>query len=129
MHRISFRFAINLILSILGILVVFHLCVLSGLIPGDIVWGGKFQNESQLMKFEILSVIINAFMILIVAMKGQYVRIRLPIKLLDIILWLMTLLFMLNTIGNLFANTLTETIIFTPITIILTVLCFRIVRA
>ncbi|MDH4092803.1 MAG: hypothetical protein OEV74_20095 [Cyclobacteriaceae bacterium] len=112
----------------LGIVVVFHLCVLSGLVPNDIVWGGKFQSVSQLLKFEIASVIINVFMILVVAIKGQYLGVYLPVKILDIFLWLMTFIFALNTIGNLFANTLTETVIFTPITFILAVLCFRVAK-
>ena len=128
MHKIPLRFAINSILSMLGIVVVFHLCVLSGLVPNDIVWGGKFQSVSQLLKFEIASVIINVFMILVVAIKGQYLGVYVPVKILDIFLWLMTFIFALNTIGNLFANTLTETVIFTPITFILAVLCFRVAK-
>lgn len=129
MRKIPFRFAVNSILSILSIVVVFHLSVLGGLVPNNIVWGGKFEDESQLIKFEIASVIINAFMILVVAIKGQYLKVRLPNKMITILLWLMTLLFASNTVGNLFANTLAETIIFTPITFILAILCLRITKA
>jgi len=128
MRKIPLRLAVNAILSTLGLVVVFHLGVLSGLVPHDIVWGGKFEEESQLIKFEIASLIINALMILVVATKGQYVKIRLPLKMLTVMLWLMTLLFALNTIGNLFAKTLTETIIFTPITFTLAVLCYRVAQ-
>ncbi|MEQ8303104.1 MAG: hypothetical protein RIB47_06910 [Cyclobacteriaceae bacterium] len=128
MQKISFRFAINSILSILGIIVVFHLSVLSGLLPNDIVWGGKLEDESQLIKFEIASVVLNVFMILIIAIRGQYIKVRIPEKMLAILIWLMTILFALNTIGNLFANTLTEAIIFTPITFVLAVLCFRVAK-
>lgn len=128
MRKIPLGFAINSILSILGLVVVFHLAVLSGLAPSDIVWGGKFQDKAQLLKFEMVSVVINVFMMVVVAIKGQHVKVRLPVKMLDVMLWLMTLLFALNTISNLFANTLTETIIFTPITFILAVLCFRVAK-
>jgi hypothetical protein len=128
MHKIPIGLAINTILVTLCLVTVFHLAVLGGLVPHNIVWGGKFENESQLLKFEIASVIINAFMIFVVAIKGQYVKIRLPVKMLVFMLWLMFLLFAINTVGNLFTNTLTETIIFTPITFILAILCFRIAK-
>ena len=128
MQKIYFRFAIKSILLILGIIVVFHLSVLSGLLPNDIVWGGKLEDESQLIKFEIASVALNVFMILIISIRGQYIKFRLPGKMLTVLIWLMTILFALNTIGNLFANTLTEAIIFTPITFVLAVLCSRVTK-
>ncbi|MEN9442639.1 MAG: hypothetical protein RLZ33_2716 [Bacteroidota bacterium] len=42
--------------------------------------------------------------------------------------WLFFVLFSLNTLGNLFAETLTETLIFTPLTILLAVLSLRLAR-
>lgn len=39
--------------------------------------------------------------------------------------WLFFVLFSLNTLGNLFAETLAETLIFTPLTILLAVLSLR----
>jgi uncharacterized paraquat-inducible protein A len=128
MHKIPIGFAINTVLITLCLVTVFHLAVLSGLVPSNIVWGGKMESESQLIQFEIASITINAFMILVVATKAQYAKIRVPGKLIDIMLWLMFVLFAVNTVGNLLANTLTETIIFTPVTFILALLCFRIAK-
>ena len=92
------------------------------------VWGGKFQNEAQVRKFEIVSIVINSFMILIIAIKGHYIRIHLPIKLINGILWFFVFLFALNTIGNLFAKTSIETMVFTPITFVSAILCYRIAK-
>lgn len=127
-NKMPLRFAIHTSLFILCIVIIFHLLVLSGIVPYTIVWGGKFQNETQLRDFEVVSVIINAFVILVVVIKGQYVNLHIPLKIVNVILWLLVLLFAVNTIGNLVAKATTETIIFTPITFILALLCFRIAK-
>ena len=128
MNKIPLRLAVHAILSILCIVGIFHLLVLTGIVPYTIVWGGRFQNETQLRDFEVISVIINAFVILVVLIKGQHVNLHIPVKILNGILWFLVLLFAINTIGNLLAKTTTETIIFTPITFILALLCFRIAK-
>ena len=127
-NKIPLRLAIHAVLSILCIVIIFHLLVLSGIVPYTIVWGGRFQNETQLRNFEVVSVIVNAFVILVIATKGHYINLHIPTKILNSILWLLVLLFSVNTIGNLLAKTTMETIIFTPITFILALLCFRIVK-
>lgn len=127
LNKISFKFAINTMLTMLCLVIVFHLFVLSQIIPFNIVWGGKFENVTQMRSFEITSVLINLFMIFIIAIKGQYIKFDLPIRLINIILWLFVLLFTLNTIGNLFAKTSTEALVFTPLTLVSSVLCVRIV--
>jgi hypothetical protein len=127
-NKIPLRVAINAVLSILVIVIIFHLLVLTGIVPSNIVWGGRFQNETQLRNFEVVSVIINAFVILVVATKGQYLNLHVPMKIINIILWLLVLIFAFNTIANLFAKTTTEVIIFTPTTFILALLCFRIAK-
>jgi hypothetical protein len=126
MNIISFKFAIKAMLILLSLVIVFHLLVLIHIIPSNIVWGGKFQNVAQMRNFETLSIIINAIMIFIIALKGQYIKLNIPGIITNSILWLFVLLFALNTIGNLFAKTYTETIIFTPISFISAILCYRI---
>jgi hypothetical protein len=127
LHRIPFKFAIKTMLILLFLVFAFHLLVLTELIPYTIVWGGKFQNITQMRRFELVSVIINPFMICVLAIKGNYISVNIPVKVINIILWLFVVLFALNTIGNLFAATLTETLVFAPLTFISALLCFRIV--
>ncbi|MFZ1679300.1 MAG: hypothetical protein WAT91_18625 [Saprospiraceae bacterium] len=127
MNIVSSKFAINAMLIILCLVIVFHLFVLAQLIPYTIVWGGRFQNATQMMKFEAISVVMNALMIFVMIIKGRYINLGIPIKLTNSIIWLMVVLFVLNTIGNLLSKASTETIIFTPITFVSALLCFRIV--
>ncbi len=79
-------------------------------------------------RFEVGSIIINSLLILIIAMKGRYLKLLIPIKVADIMLWFIVILFLINTLGNLFAQTRTETIVFTPISLISAILCLRIVK-
>lgn len=50
------RFAIDGLLLILSLVVLFHLLVIVRVIPFDIVWGGKLKNVSQMRSFEAVSV-------------------------------------------------------------------------
>ncbi|MBL8019326.1 MAG: hypothetical protein JNM27_06655 [Leptospirales bacterium] len=124
--RIPFRFAVNLMLAMLSLVVVFHLLVLIELIPYSIVWGGRIQDPLQMRTMEAVSLTVNLIMIAAIAVKGLGLRVSLSPTLIAIVLWLMVAIFALNTIGNLFAASRLETILFTPLTLIAAVLCFRI---
>jgi len=47
-------------------------------------------------------------------------------KIVTIALWAFVVLFAINTVGNVLSKTSLETIIFTPLTFLSAVLCFRI---
>jgi uncharacterized membrane protein AbrB (regulator of aidB expression) len=76
--------------------------------------------------FDIFSVTVNVFIMSIVAMKARYLRTRMPIRIKKIGLWVITVMFVLNTAGNVFSKMLSEAIIFTPLTLLSTILCYRI---
>lgn len=113
-------------LVILCCVIVFHLLVLVQILPYQIVWGGRLQNVTQMRQFEAVSIVINVLMIAVTAIKGNYLKLNIPGKALNVVIWILVVLFTLNTIGNLLAKTSTETLIFTPITFILAILSFRI---
>ena len=117
------------IIIILSLLIIFHLLVLVDIVPYQVVWGGRIESKSQLSKFEIFSVCINLFMILLVCVKSGFLKILMNQKVLQISLWLMCVLFVLNTIGNLLSVNMIEKIVFTPITIILAFLSLRLAIA
>ena len=47
---ITIDLAGNLLLVIFGALMLFHLLVILGAIPYNIVWGGRIKNKSQMLK-------------------------------------------------------------------------------
>ena len=97
--------AIKLFIALLLLVVVFHLCVLIKLIPYSIAWGGRLTNDAEMYVFESVSILINLFLIWVLLMKGAYLKFSFSTKTLTIILWIFFSLFVLNTIGNLFAKT------------------------
>lgn len=123
---ISFHTAAKIVLIILSMVLVFHVLVLTGLIPFDIVWGGRLKSREDMLVFESVSTGINLLIVLITATHAGYISVGLNKSMSRILIWLMTGGFLLNTIGNLMAVDPIEKIVFTPITLVLTVLCYRV---
>jgi hypothetical protein len=124
--RIPFTAAINVSLVLLGLIMAFHFLVVLQFIPYVIVWGGRLANETEMLRFETASILLNALLAIVIAVKGAYVQLNIPPKTGTAALWFFAGLFSLNTIGNLFAKMTIETVVFTPVTFILAIVCFRI---
>lgn len=122
---ISERSAAITILILLSIFLVFHFLVMLGVIPFEIVWGGRLTDRSQMLRSETVSVIVNLIMIAIVAIKANVLQVELPQVFIKVILWLMFLLFLLNTLGNVFSLNKFEQLVFTPVTLVLSLLSLR----
>lgn len=112
--------------AILSCVVVFHFLVIAGIVPFHIVWGGNLANKTQLYTLEAISIAVNALMLLILLIFAGVVKLNVNRKIITGAVWIMGALFLLNTVGNLLAKNSLETYIFTPLTIILSVFCFRI---
>lgn len=102
---------------------VFHVLILIGVIDYTLVWGGRLKTEAKMLQFETVSLTLNAVFLLVVCMRMNWVSLNIPRIALTITLWIMTGLFLLNTLGNLASLNSWETIIFTPVTIVLAVFC------
>jgi len=124
-QKISVRFAATLMLVLLFCLVIFHLLILSGTIPYNIVWGGRLESVSQMHVFEAVSITVNLAAIAIVGMKAGYIKAYLSEKVVNVLLFTLAMLFTLNTVGNIFSITDLERIVFTPLTLISAALCYR----
>ncbi|TGE29225.1 hypothetical protein [Hymenobacter metallicola] len=121
----SARAAAIAILVILSLVVLFHLLVLSGVIPYGIVWGGRLTSPEQMLRFETVSITLNLLMLAVVSVAAGWLRLRVNQGLLKVALWLMTGLFALNTVGNLLAKTDLERLVFTPLTLVLALCSWR----
>ncbi|MBI3239085.1 MAG: hypothetical protein HYZ43_09640 [Flavobacteriia bacterium] len=102
---------------------VFHLLILAGVIDYSLVWGGRLKTQAQMVQFETVSLVLNAIFLLVVCVRMNWIRVSIPGIALSIVLWLMTVLFLLNTLGNLASLNSLETLIFTPVTLVLAVCC------
>jgi hypothetical protein len=120
--------AIKIMLVLLGTVMVFHILVITQVIPYNIVWAGKLKSIKDMYQFEGSSIFINLMLILILLARGQYIQLPVSQQFISIVLWLFVLLFALNTVGNLFAKTNFEKFVFTPLTFVSSLLLFRIVK-
>jgi hypothetical protein len=113
---ISVKLAANSLITLFICVLIFHSLIITGVIPFDIVWGGRLTNETEMFRFEAVSILINLMMLYVVLAKIGYGKLALSRKLVTVALWAMVILFLLNTVGNLFSENQWELIIFTPIT-------------
>ena len=102
------NYAIKIFLGLLIAVILFNICIIFKIIPYDIAWGGRLKNDAEMYVFEIISILINIFLSIVLLMKGDIVRFRFSDKVINVILWIFFVIFILNTIGNLFAQTFFE---------------------
>jgi len=105
------KLAIKIMLWLITIITLFHLAILTKIIPYEITWGGRLENDSEMYVFETISIIFNIFLGLVLFIKDERLPALIPMKVINIILWVFLILFGLNTIGNIFAKTLFEKIL------------------
>lgn len=99
------RIAIQLMLWLIILVIIFHLSIILKIIPYEITWGGRLKSDSEMYVFETISIVINLFLIWILSIKGNYIRQVIPIRVVNLILWIFLVIFVFNTIGNVFAKT------------------------
>lgn len=124
MSRIPLRTAAYILLALFAAAFLFQLVVLAGFIPTEMVWGGRLQNENERTVGALVSMAVLALAASIVLIRmGRMGRSMHALGKWG--MWAICALFALNTIGNLFALDLRETLIFTPVTLVSAVLAAR----
>ncbi len=116
------------VLAILLFAMCYHIAALLHFIPLDMVWGGRLQSREELIQMETFSFFFNALLVLLVIWRSKWFPALHQPKILTMVCWLISILFMLNTLGNLFAANILESILFTPITILLAYGFMRLAR-
>jgi hypothetical protein len=128
MQKITKFQALKITIGLLIFVIVFHLAIITQLIPYTIVWAGKLKTVEEMYAFEAVSLSVNLFLITLLLLKGNYIKHSISDKILNTILWVFVVLFVLNTIGNLMAETLFEKLVFTPLTLLSAILIWIILR-
>ena len=121
------KITIKILLWLIAAVTLFHLAILIKIIPYEITWRGKLKNDAEMYLFESISILINLFLGYVLLIKGEYVSKLILSKAVNIILWVFLFIFGLNTIGNIFAETLFEKS-FSLLTLIFTYLIWTILK-
>jgi hypothetical protein len=124
LHRMSFKWSCLFFYITNALGLIFHVLVLLGFVPTDIIWGGRLKTSEEILQFELISIFSLSLFGIVILGKQFSVKKRIQ-QICTVLLWVFTILFLLNTIGNLVAKNSLETIIFTPITLISAILCVR----
>ena len=104
-NDMNFNTQIKIFLGLLFSVILFHICIIVKIIPYNIAWGGRLTNDNEMYVFESISILINAFLSWLLLMKGEFVKFKFTRNTVNIILWIFFGLFILNTVGNIFAKT------------------------
>lgn len=115
-------------IGLLSIVILFHLGVFFEIISYKIVWAGKLNSKEEMYVFEVLSILLNIFLIIVLYIKFQNIKKSELNRIINAIIWVFVFLFALNTLGNLFAESLIEQLLGTLLTFISSILCWIIVK-
>ncbi len=112
---ISFQRAVQMIYLLFGLFFIFHLLVITGIVffdyvPIDFLWGGQMESKQQLLIFEFVSLVVLTlcFFVIWIKQKQQLKYFTKFTGVVNVFLWALLILFVLNTIGNIFAKTTFE---------------------
>ncbi len=115
-------------ITLLGVVLLFHLSIITGLVDFKLVWGGRLKTQEEMFVFESISLALNAYLLLIILQKANWIKQLFSPKVQNVSLWIFTVIFSLNTLGNLLANNLFEKIAGTAMTLVSAYSCWLIVR-
>ena len=98
----------KILIGISLLVMVFHLLIVVKVIPYSITWGGRLKTDSEMYVFEAASIVINLFFVYLVSQRVGMLPAVFGIKVVTVLLWIFFGLFVLNTLGNIFAATTIE---------------------
>ena len=111
-----------ILILLFSLSLLFHLLVVLQVIPYAIVWGGRLRTDTDMYRFETVSIIVNLISLAVLMLKSGMLRFRIRPSFVNGALWVMFALMALNTMGNLYSGNNLERIIFTPLTLISAIL-------
>lgn len=126
LNRIPFSFAFNSLLAITSGILVYHFLIITELIPYANVWGGRLRTQDEMIRFESISILVNAIFLLVLYLKIKRYRAHQRATWVNAFLWGFMMLFLINTVGNLLSFSGMETLVFTPLTLILAIFSARV---
>jgi len=112
---ISAKLAGNILLSSLGLLLVFHILVLLKILPATILWGGQ-ATSANLAMLEFIALVVTIFFGLVIAAKTGYIKPGKFSGVVNVLTWVIFVFLLLNTLGNLASGVSAENFIFAPVT-------------
>ena len=67
----NLKLTIKLLLWLIAMVILFHLAILTKLIPYEVTWGGRLSDDSEMYMFEGVSIMINVILGFTLLIKGE----------------------------------------------------------
>ncbi len=110
-------------------LLLFHILVISGALPYQLIWGEKIASGAQMVQMEMVSIVAVSFMLTIAMVRTGWLNWQFRPALLQAGLVLMIFYFTLTAVGNLLAGTPVLRFIFAPLYLIVAILSIILYRS
>jgi hypothetical protein len=112
------------LIVLLSAAILFHLLVLVGVVPHDIVWGGRLESEALVPVFEGVSLSLNALFLGVSLIEAGYLPFTFNTRVSRGVFVTMGVIFTANTVGNLLSRNAIEQRVFTGLTLLIAIFCF-----
>ncbi len=122
------KIAFIVFIAISFIAVVYHILILTQVTPYANAWGGRLNSVKEMYVFETFPIISQMAFVLIGVLKFKQAGGKRSQTMLSVLLYIMSGLLALNTIGNILSLSSFEAIVFTPITFVGSLCAFRLAR-
>lgn len=124
-NLISFKLAGKITIAIIVLFIIFHILVLLSFLPSNLIWCGQIADEATVMKHEILRLLGSFIFLAIIIEKLNQHKITKFRKSSNAAFWFIYIYFIITSIAKLALAVTLERFIFIPVTVILSVLLFR----
>ncbi len=125
-QKLSPRAACRVLIILPALFLVFHALILVGILPKNIVWGGRLTGAT-FYPLEALAIVLNLLLMLAGSVAAGYVTAPRAAGLIDKIKWVLFYFVVFNTIGGLFSITTFE-VLLTPITALYALCLYRLIQ-
>ena len=123
---IGARQAGTVLLVLMILLLIMHVLILFRVLPYDMVWGGRIEDEASVVPYEAAALVVMSLFLSVVAIKTGYLKADRLRRAAGIGMWVVFGYFILNTVGNFASAVWLENLIFGPLSIVLALLSLRV---
>lgn len=106
----------------------YHALIITQIVPYANAWGGRLPNLQAMYFFETFSFFNQLLFIGLAYAKYKNIGSNDIQKIISIIFYIIFIILLLNTIGNIFAKSQFESLIFTPITLLIAFATLRLAQ-
>ena len=120
------KFAGSVLLITFVLLLDLHFLILMRVVPAAIVWGGRVAaDQSNLYQLEIIAIAATLIFLGLVIAKLRKLKLGISNRWINVGIWAMFGYLILNTLGNFASGITAETLVFGPLTIVMSLSALR----